>query len=237
MIKRSSISTSIKEGMLTGIPLVFGYFPVAVAFGLLSKNTGISFIDSFLFSLMVYAGASQFMALDMIKAGIASGSIILATFLLNLRHLVMSASLSVRLKEIKKHWLLFIAFGITDEFFSVTSLTKKELNAPFLFALHGITFCSWISGTVTGYLVGEVLPLAVQNSLGISLYATFAALLMPEIKKSLPVLFLSIFSGILYAAIEYLKILPSSWSLIITIIAASAVGVIFLKDAAEEVKI
>lgn len=235
MIERSQVSVSVKEGVISGFPIIFGYFPVAMAFGLLSKNTGISFRDSCLFSIFVFAGASQFMALDLIKASITTGNIILATFLLNLRHFMMSASLSVRLKEIKKHWLIFIAFGITDETFSVSSLGKGELNVPFLLALHGVSYCSWVLGTMGGYLVGAMLPVSIQSSLGIGLYAMFMALLSPEIKKSLPILFLSVLSGILYAAISYFKIIPSSWNLIATIIIATGIGVLFIKDTVVEV--
>lgn len=228
-------SYNAKEGFVAAIPIVIGYFPVAMAFGLLAKTVHISLLDSCLFSVLVFAGASQFMALDLIKAGIATGDIILATFLLNLRHLMMSASLAVRLKDIKKGWLLFIAFGITDESFSVASLKNGTLSISFLLALQGISYVSWISGTLVGYLVGTTLPLSVQSSLGIGLYAMFTAILIPEIKKSSNVLCLSITSGILYAFIDYFKLLPSGWSLIVSIIIASTVGLFVLKDEAKEV--
>ncbi|MTI57465.1 AzlC family ABC transporter permease [Geosporobacter ferrireducens] len=237
METENRISAHLKEGFISALPLMLGYFPVAMSFGLLSKTTDISFRDSSLFSLLVFAGASQFMALDLIKAGVAAGNIILATFLLNLRHLMMSASLSLRLREIKKHWLIFIAFGITDEFFSITSLSNRKLNAPFLLALHGASYCSWVFGTMAGYLAGAVLPMTVQRSLGIGLYATFAALLVPEIKKSQPVLFLSIVSAMIYIIIDYFKIISPSWSLITAIIVASAIGVLCIKDDVKEVEV
>lgn len=230
-------SLGIKDGLVAGIPVVIGYFPVAMAFGLLSRSVNISLVDSCLFSLVVFAGASQFMALDLIKAGIAAGDIVLATFLLNLRHLMMSASLAVRLKEIKKGWLFFIAFGITDESFSVASLKRGKLSVPFLLALQGIAYAAWAGGTFIGYLIGTALPAAVQSSLGIGLYAMFTAILAPEIKKSSGVLFLAAVSGIIYVAIDYFKLLPSGWSLIVAIIAASAAGLLFLKDEGGEDRI
>jgi 4-azaleucine resistance transporter AzlC len=235
MFNRSQVLVSLKEGVVSGLPLVIGYFPVAMAFGLLAKNTNISLQDSSLFSLVVFAGASQFMALDLINAGMTFGNIILATFFLNLRHLMMSASLSVRLQAIQRHWLLFIAFGITDESFSVSSLGNKTLNAPFLLALHGISYSSWVLGTVFGYLVGTILPVSVQSSLGIGLYAMFMALLVPALKKSSQLLILSLFCGILYAAVSYLKLIPDSWCLIAVIITASAIGALVLKDEVLEV--
>jgi len=236
MVERSRVLLDIKEGVISASPLIFGFFPVAMAFGLISKTADVSFVDTCLFSLLVFAGASQFMAIDMLKTGMATGNIILATFLLNLRHLMMSASLSLRLKEIKKPWLVFIAFGITDETFSLISLSNRKPSVSYLLSLHGVAYLSWASGTITGYLAGTVLPLTVQNSLGIGLYSMFMALLAPEIKKSLPVLFLSISSGILYGAFSYFKILSSSWSLIAASILAAGIGALFIKNEETETK-
>jgi len=230
MKQQFRICHDVREGFVAGIPIVIGYFPVAMAFGLLAKTVNVSLQDSFFFSLLVFAGASQFMAIDLIKAGIATVDIVLATFLLNLRHLMMSASLAVRLKEIKKGWLAFIAFGITDESFSVASMKKGTLSVPFLLTLQGIAYIAWVSGTITGYLLGSVLPVTLQNSLGVGLYAMFTAILVPEIKKSLSVLFLSVLSGVIYISLDYFKLLPSGWNLIIAIIVASAMGLILIKD-------
>jgi len=226
-------NNGLKEGVISAIPVIIGYFPVAMAFGLLAKTVNVSLLDSFLFSLLVFAGASQFMALDLIKAGIATGDIIIATLLLNLRHIMMSASLSVRLKESKKKWLLFIAFGITDETFAVASLKKGPLTRAFLLALQGLSYIAWVSGSVVGYLVGAVLPMTLQSSLGIGLYAMFAAILTPEIRKSLNVLILSIISGLIYFIIYYFHLLPSGWDLIGTIILSSGIGLMVLKDEEE----
>jgi 4-azaleucine resistance transporter AzlC len=225
---------TFRSGLTAAFPIVIGYFPVAMAFGLLARNVHVSLFDSASFSLIVFAGASQFMALELIKAGVTAGNIILATFLLNLRHLLMSASLSVRLKEIRRGWLPVIAFGITDESFSVASLTEGKLSVPYMLALHFSPYLAWTGGTISGYLLGTLLPAAVQNSLGIGLYALFMALLVPEIKKSLSALFLGGMAGIFYLLIHYFKLLPTGWSLVVSMLAAAIAGVLFLKD--EETK-
>lgn len=220
----------IQDGILASLPVVIGYFPIAIAFGLLSKNTGINFRDTSLFSLVVYAGASQFMALDLISAGVSTGSIVLATFLLNLRHMMMSASLSVNLQGIKKSYLPIIAFGITDETFSVSSFNKDKLSLPFILTLYILSFGSWVIGTMAGYLVGEILPSSLQASLAIGLYAMFAALLFPEFKGKRSIVLLSIISAIIYVILYYSKIFTSGWDIIIGIILSSAIGVYFLKN-------
>jgi 4-azaleucine resistance transporter AzlC len=228
-------TSSLKEGIISGLPIVFGYFPVAMAFGLLAKNINVNLIDSFLFSSMVFAGASQFMALELIRGGVSFSGIILATFLLNLRHLMMSASLALKLEGgIKRKWLPFIAFGVTDETFSVASLKGGQVSTSYLLALQGISYSSWVAGTVVGYLAGSVIPQSVQSSLGIGLYAMFAAILVPEIKKSSSILLLSVGAGAVYVIITYLKLFPSSWNLIAAIIISSVAAVVFLKDTSEE---
>lgn len=234
MSENNKIKEQIKEGLKVGLPLTLGYFPVAMAFGLLSKNTGISLKDTGLFSIMVFAGASQFMALDLILANVTTGGIILATFLLNLRHLVMSASLSLKLEDVKKKWLPLVAFGITDESFSVLSFHKGKLNLPFILALQTSGYLSWGAGTMTGFLVGEILPQSLQISLGIGLYAMFVSLLAPEIKKSRDILYLSIMSAIIYIIISYLKIFNSGWDIILGIIISAALGVGILGKNNEE---
>jgi 4-azaleucine resistance transporter AzlC len=234
MSDNNKVLTNIREGIISGLPIVFGYFPVSVAFGLLSRSIDISLKDSSLFSILVFAGASQFMALDLIKAGIAAGDIILATFLLNLRHFMMSASLSVRIKNSKKRWLPLIAFGITDETFSVSSIKGGELSVSFLLALHFTAYSAWVLGTVAGYLAGSALPAEFQSSLSIGLYAMFAALLVPEARKSLNVIKLALISAAVYLLITYLNLLSSGWSLIVTIAAASGLGLVFIKEDGEE---
>ncbi len=217
--------TKYKDAFMVSLPLIIGYFPVAMAFGLLSKNTSISFRDTSLLSIIVFAGASQFMALDLIAAGVSSGNIIIATFLLNLRHLVMSASLAPEFKEIPRKYLPLVSFAITDESFSVYSFNKDKISLPFVLIVNGLSYSSWVIGTMAGYAVGEILPSSLQASMGIGLYAMFAALLSPELGRSKKILHISILSSLIYLALFYSKLFSSGWDLIIAIILSSALAV------------
>lgn len=222
-----------KEGLLISLPLYIGYFPTAIAFGILARNTSISFRDTSLFSMIVYAGASQFMALEMINLGLSNINIIIATFLLNLRHMVMSASLSLDLEGIDKKSLPIIGFGITDESFSVLSFNKDKISLPFILGVNS-AYISWVGGTMVGYLVGQILPVALQTSLGIGLYAMFAGLIFPEIKKSRKIVSISIISIVVYSILFYSKILPSGWDIIIGIISSSLLGTFLLNGEGRE---
>lgn len=218
----------IREGMVAGSPLILGYFPIAMAYGLLAKNTGLTIMDTSATSMLVYAGASQFMFLDLVRAGVSGGSIILATFLLNLRHMMMSASLSVNLKEDTAGFLPIIGFGITDETFSVLSFNRDKLSLAFVLTVNLIAYGAWISGTVVGYLVGEVIPQALQDSLGLGLYAMFAALLFPSFKTSREYLKPALLGAVSYIAIFKTGILSSGWDIIAGIVIASALGVVLM---------
>ena len=171
------------------------------------------------------------MALDLISAGVSAGSIILSTFLLNLRHLMMTASLSVKMDNIKKPYLPIIAYGITDETFSVLSFKEGQLSLLYILTVNILSNLSWVLGTIIGFLVGEIIPKALQSSLSIGLYAMFVSLLFPNFKKENKILILSILTAIIYILIFTTKIFTSGWDIVIGIILSSALGVcIFNKD-------
>ncbi|HBE76177.1 MAG TPA: autotransporter [Firmicutes bacterium] len=224
----------ISQGIKAGFPIFIGYFPMAMAFGLLGKAGGIAFIPTVSFSVLVFAGASQFMALNLLTGGAAAAEIILATFLLNFRHLLMSASLAAHLKERKSRWLPLVAFGVTDETFAVASTLTDKPNAKFLLGLEGIAYSGWVAGTIAGYAVGASLPVSVQASLGITLYAMFAAILVPQFQKSGSIVILALGSGVLHWLIRALKVFSGGWSLIVAMVLTAVLGAIFMKNGDEQ---
>src|SRR6056297_183266 len=223
-----------KKGSQAGFPIVIGYLPIALAFGILSKTTGITLLESIMFSSIVYAGASQFMALTMIAMGAGTLGIVLTTFLVNFRHFLMSASIAGKIENEKKSILPLIAFGITDETFSVASFSKEKLTSGFMMGLELAAYLSWNTGTAAGYLLGSTLPESIQASMGIALYAMFIALVTPMAKKSLKIASLVILSGIVNSLVERFASVPRGWGIIIAIMSVSILGVFIFND--EEAK-
>lgn len=113
-------------GLRSGLPVVLGYLPISIAFGIISVQSGISLFYTLLMSVMVFAGASQFMAANMLLIGSGGLEIVLATFILNLRHFIMSMSLSNILNEAPKKWMAILSYGITDETFAIISFQKNQ---------------------------------------------------------------------------------------------------------------
>ncbi|GLI55201.1 autotransporter [Propionigenium maris DSM 9537] len=218
------MSKELKRGVIMGVPIALGYIPIAMTFGVLSKTAGVTLGESFLFSSMVYAGASQFMAINMIMLGSGFLQIVIATLLLNLRHFLMSASLSQRM-DIKGSKLLpFISFGVTDEAFSMASSCEGRIDTLLFMGIHLIIYTSWVAGTILGYLAGEILPSSLSSSMVVGLYAMFIAILTPQMKGSKRISFLVFLSGLINTIIKSRELLPRGWDIVATISIVALIG-------------
>lgn len=220
----------IRRAFKFAVPIFIGYVPAAVAFGILSKGCGIGLFECFLFSAVVFAGASQFIALNLLMAGTGPGGIIATTLLVNFRHFLMSASLSARVTKASKRFLFLMAFGVTDEVFSVLSFQKGKLPKSYILTLQLSAYSAWVGGTLAGYSLGNILPEVVTKSMGVALYALLLAILIPEIKKSARSLILAISAGCLNTALIKLDILPNGWTIIVCILVIASVGAFWQEE-------
>ncbi len=216
--------SAIRDALKAGIPIFIGYFPAAVAFGILAKTTGTTLLEAMLFSVVVFAGASQFIALNLVATGMGPVGIILTTLLVNFRHFLMSAYLSTRIKEKAVRYYFPMAFGVTDETFSVLSFTRGDLSRQFVMALELTAYSGWVSGTLAGYLMGGFMPAILTQSMGVALYALLLAILMPELKSSFRSLVLGLSSGLLNWFLVTADILPKGWSIIVCILVVASLG-------------
>ena len=228
------ITNDVKDALKGGFPIFIGYVPPAIAFGILAKSCGITLLESFLFSAVVFAGASQFIALNLLMTGMGPGGIILTTLLVNFRHFLMSAYLSTRIGKIAKRYIFLIAFGVTDEVFSVLSFSKRELTKTFVFVLQLSAYSGWVSGTIAGYVLGGFLPEILTKSMGIALYSLLLAILLPELKTSGKAVCLVIASGILNTVLIKLDLLPDGWNIIVCILVIAFAGSFFISKDQKE---
>lgn len=217
------------NGWRAGIPIAIGYLPIAFAFGLLAKSSGVPAMLAVLLSLFVFAGASQFIAINLLVVGTAIGEIILTTFILNLRHFLMTTSLSTRLEEgISRWWRSLLSFGVTDENYSVASLSQQSpLSKYYLLGLQLISFLAWNVGTWIGLLFGSVVSDNISNSMGIALYAMFIALLVPAMRSSLPITLVALIAIAMHSFLYWFPAtatLSTGWRIVLCALVASALG-------------
>lgn len=213
---------AMKTGFQDGLPVFFGYFPIAVAFGILAKSVGLNTLEAGLFSMFVFAGASQFVGANLLSLGVGMGEIVLTTFLLNFRHFIMSSAVASRLSE-DRRFRMIAAFGVTDETFAVAMNRHATFGTSYLIVLNFTAWAGWVGGTFTGHLAGSFFPEGLQRVMGALLYVMFLGILVPEIRKDIKVLFLAIFSGALHVAFAATGLLPGGWSMIAAILVSSVV--------------
>ncbi len=231
---KSNIKTlTVYNGLIDGLPVCLGYFPIAMAFGMLSKGAGLGLYESIAFSAIVFAGAAQFIGISMIALGVSPAEIIVTTLFLNFRHFLMSASLASKLKLKKPIAKLVIGFFVTDESFSVASFAKGKITAKYMLPMELLGYSGWVIGTGAGFLIGSILPDKVQLSMNIGLYAMFTALLVPEMKKTNKAIILAVLSGITNSMLRELLYMPEGWSIVVSIILVSILGV-FMYNTSKE---
>lgn len=228
------------EGIKVGVPVAVGYIPIAIAFGLLARAAEIPNQITILMSFLIYAGASQFIGVNLLVLGASYSEIVLTTFILNLRHFLMTAALSQKVEaEVSKAWRSILAFGITDETFTVSALQKeKKMSKYFILGLNTIAFFSWNIGTWLGLFFALSLPDVVKASMGIALYAMFIGLLIPNMKKSRPVLVISCLAIVTNSLFSWLPIfagLSNGWSIILATIISAAIGAYMYPKGEESV--
>lgn len=224
---------AFRSGIRAGIPVAVGYIPIAIAFGLLAKSFDMPNVITLAMSLFIFAGASQFIGVQLIMAGSMYWEIVLTTFILNLRHFLMSASLSQRLEATSNRFLAAIAFGVTDETFSVASTRNESTRGHFVLGLNMIAFLAWNVGTWIGVFLAFGLPTSVQTSMGIALYAMFIGLLVPSLTRK-PVIVVTAIAvltqAILYFGVSPFIPLSSGLSIILATIVAAGVGAFVYKE-------
>lgn len=181
-LSKSPVTGACWRGIRRATPIVLGYVPIGFAYGVLAGKSGLSETNAFLMSIIVFAGSAQFIAVGLFAAGTGPAAVILTTFIVNLRHLLMAASLSPYLAKWKKRELAFFSYELTDETFALHSAAASQLNDCKLEALSlNITAqLSWVLGTVLGLvasgLIGDVKPLGLDYALA----AMFIGLLVGQ---------------------------------------------------------
>lgn len=233
----SKTNEEFKRGLQAGISIGIGYFPIAITFGLLAKTTGLTISETMLMSLLVFAGAAQYISLSLLTLGTGIFEIILTTFIVNIRHFLMSASLNEKCEEDHVTNRLIYSFGITDETFSVAATREGTVTTGYLLGLISVAYSSWVVSSGLGHLVGGSLPQTLQESMSVALYAMFIGLLVPSMKTSIKVVFLAVLAASFNTIFIFSEVLTTGWAIVVaTLLSAGLVEWIDTLKKSERMK-
>jgi len=216
------------KGVLLGakrtIPIAISAFAIGIVFGVLARQARLSVVDALLMSGLVYAGASQFVALSLWTAiPFPVATIIVTTFIVNMRHLLMGASLRPWFAKLSPWKVYPTVFFIVDESWAMTmsDFAKGGRDAGFLLGSGFILYLAWISSTVVGRTVGAWIQNPAQWGLDFAFTAVFTALLVGMWKGKSNLLPWIVAAVVAVAAAHWL---PGKWYILLGGIAGSVVG-------------
>ena len=220
----SSRTAAIKEGLGAGWPICLGYVPIGMAFGVLAQKAGLTPVQIGLMSILVFAGSSQFIAVSMLTGGASAPAIITTTFVVNLRHLLMSSALAVYLRRAHRGLLALYAYGVTDESFAVNlpRFNARTWSLSRALVVNHAANLTWFLSTVAGGVGGRFIP---EGAFGIdyALIAMFICLLIYQIKRPIHLL-TAVIAGL--TAVGLALAVPGNTYIVIASVLAATVGVI-----------
>ena len=173
-------------GVRAEFPLLVGVFPFGMIYGALALNAGLSTSAAQMMSSIVFAGSSQFITTQLVRESAPGFVIVLTIAIVNLRHMLYSASLAPYLAPLSTRWKALLSYLLTDEAYAPTVIHyEKEGTTPFshFFLLGaGLTlWTNWQISTALGIFLGAAIP--ESWSLDFALPLTFIAMVVPVLKN------------------------------------------------------
>ncbi len=222
---------SFRRGVTDGISVAIGYFAVSFTLGISASRASIKWYQSALMSALNYTSAGQAAAIDIMKESGSVWVLMASTLVINLRYLLMSAALAVRLSpSTGTGKRMLMAAGVTDEIFGLASAQKYPLNPMYNAGAMAVACPGWVLGTALGGIMGEVLPPLLTSSLSLALYAMFLAIIIPPAKEN-PVIgaaiVLSMLLSLFFDRNELLDRISSGMKVIIITVLVSTLLALF----------
>ena len=212
-------------GVRAEVPLLIGVFPFGMIYGALALNAGLSTSAAQMMSSIVFAGSAQFITTQLARESAPGFVIVLTIAVVNLRHMLYSASLAPYLASLSTRWKTLLSYLLTDEAYAPTILKyEKDGVQPFshwfLLGAGCALWSTWQASTALGIFLGTAIP--ESWSLDFALPLTFIAMVVPVLKNR-PAIAAASSAGVV-ALLAYS--LPYSLGLIVAALVGIAVGTI-----------
>lgn len=216
-------SSRFWAGVRAELPLLVGVFPFGLIYGTLALKAGIPSIAAQAMSSVVFAGSSQFAAAQLVHDAAPAFVIVLTIAIINLRHMLYSASLAPYLRGLSMRWKILLSYLMTDEAYAVAVLNYERIGAAaashwYFFGAGLALWSTWQFSTALGIWLGAALPSAWP--LDFALPLTFIAMVVPALKNR-PAVTASLSAG-LVALLAYS--LPYKLGLILAALTGIVVG-------------
>jgi len=214
-------------GVRAILPILLGVAPFGMIYGVLAIGAGLNVGAAMSMSPIVFAGSAQFVGVQLIHSGVPGMVIVFTTFIVNLRHILYSASIAPHLARLSRRWKWLLAYLLTDEAYAVTITHYNQAAASTVESAHkhwyllgaGLTMWStWQVSTAAGIFLGAQVPSSWSLDFAIAL--TFIALVVPALRDR-PSITAAISAGVIAVIAADL---PYKLGLIVAAIGGIAIG-------------
>ena len=174
----------IHKGIKDTWAVALGLIPLGLAFGLLMVQSGFSWWWTPIFSIVIYAGSMEFLAISMVTGGVSALSSLLTGFMVNFRHIFYG--LTFPRKRINSPvGKAYSTYALTDETYAIVSALPREERPTGTRILSIQIFCQilWVGGGIVGALAGQVIPSSVEG-MEFALVALFVVLAMDSFRNN-----------------------------------------------------
>lgn len=213
--------TTFWAGVRAEFPLLVGVFPFGMIYGALALDAGLSRAASQMMSSIVFAGSAQFVTAQLVRDAAPAMVILLTIAVVNLRHMLYSASLAPYLKNLSLRWKIALSYLLTDEAYAPTVLEYERTGVKpashwFLLGAGIALWTTWQFSTALGIFLGAAIP--AEWPLDFALPLTFIAMVVPNLKDS-PMIAAAITAGVV-------ALLACSLPFKLGLILAAVVGIV-----------
>lgn len=181
-----SIRHELTAGIKSELPIALGVIPFGMIYGVLGLAAGMMPLQALAMSSIVFAGSAQFIGAQLIGAATPLPVVWLTTFIVNLRHVLYSASLGPDMQHLSRGWRWLLAYLLTDEAYATTAVHYADRKIPvahkhYFFLGAGVTLWTvWQISTAVGIFLGAQMP--AGWGLDFTLALTFIAIVIPALQ-------------------------------------------------------
>jgi len=167
------------------VPILFGYIPIGMAYGLLFNELGYHWFYATLTSILVFAGAAQYISIGLLASGAGIFEVFITTFFVNFRHVFYGFSFLHRYRNTNFVKKLYLILALTDETYSVLTTNKidnQKLDDRYTFNITILNHIYWVIGCTLGTLLGANLQINTDG-FDFALTALFVVLTIEQYKS------------------------------------------------------
>jgi predicted branched-subunit amino acid permease len=121
-------SAEFLAGVRAELPILVGVAPFGMIYGALAMTAGLPAAMAQAMSSVVFAGSAQFIAVQLIAGGAPALVLLLTTFVVNIRHMLYSASVAPYLAGLRPGWKWLLAYLLTDEAYAIAILHYQQTD-------------------------------------------------------------------------------------------------------------